>query len=479
MQAVGFPGSDVEGRRLAVDDAAADDTNGPGLVRVFAVTADDESWVQIGEDIEFPTGGTPALFGYSVALDATGLVIAIGAPGFNDNRGVVAALFLDLEENRWRPFGNAMLGNNEEGERFGTSVSISANGDVIAVGAPGQDTGFAKVFYLDETSDEWEQFGQDLVGEETDDQCGCDVSLSAGTVFFYHTDSEDFVSDWSLYGDPIDGILAGEECGFSLELSDDGVVYGCPGRNASPPAGVIRVALYTDDEWQQVGPDIDSAGSRVSVGSSVAISQNSEIIAFVAEPTSATASGSRVIAVTFKGDRWLQVGETIELGVDSVVPISLDLDSTGTTVVIGFIGDNDPGTAQGYILTLASPIAPPTSRPISRPTPRPNAGMRPTSRPNAIMRPTSRPNTRSPNMAASPTGSPAPSVTNTPTITGSPSISRSPSTLAENQGASTSINTPSSLPSQEPTERSPRPPHPQTKHPHPYSYPQHDCKPNS
>jgi hypothetical protein len=350
-------------RGLAVDvedESLLTDPLGPGLVQVYELDASG-NWVQLGDDIPFtPLGDTPSLFGYSLDMDDSGLLLAVGAPGFADNRGAVATLFFNRNGNMWNMYGDAISGE-VEGERLGTSVSLSSGGDVVAAGAPGIGSGAAVVFYLDETTDGWEPLGQDLVGDASNDECGCDVSLSsdgltiavgcpgsdrafpnAGAIFLYTT--ADFNSDWTLYGSPIDGQGAGQECGYSLELSYSGdvVVYGCPSTGSSGPSGFVRVASYgpRTSRWLPVGETISGASSGVSVGSSVTISRDSEVIAYSVDRG---ASAGQVITLERNGDRWRQLGQTIVLTGDPVVPVALDLSLNGTTLLTGYILLNDPG----------------------------------------------------------------------------------------------------------------------------------------
>ena len=63
----------------------------------------------------------------------------------------------------------------------GSSVSISDDGLTVAIGAPGyaesESSGLTQVYQYD--GSEWMQLGQDIYGEGTDDKSGYSVSLSA------------------------------------------------------------------------------------------------------------------------------------------------------------------------------------------------------------------------------------------------------------------------------------------------------------
>jgi hypothetical protein len=67
---------------------------------------------------------------------------------------------------------------------FGSSVSLSANGDVVAVGAKGSndngnDSGHVRVYQYDSDANQWHQVGHDIAGPFAFAQAGVSVALSA------------------------------------------------------------------------------------------------------------------------------------------------------------------------------------------------------------------------------------------------------------------------------------------------------------
>ena len=120
----------------------------------------------------------------------------LGSLPVSDNGSTVSCLVDVLKEmgivskipKKWEQMGNE---NDIEGtvsglfigEEFGYSVSLSADGKTVAVGAPnysddeGSDKGRVQVFSYDIISG-WTQIGGDLVGA-VDDRAGWSVSLSA------------------------------------------------------------------------------------------------------------------------------------------------------------------------------------------------------------------------------------------------------------------------------------------------------------
>ena len=155
-----------------------------------------------------------------------------------------------------------ILDGEAAGNEFGSSVSLSADGDRVAVGAPfnndgGAASGSVRVFELSGTT--WTQLGGDIDGEAADDQFGFSVSLSAdGTRVAGGAPFNDggggssagrirvfeFVNgNWTQVCADIDGESGNDEYGYAVALSDDGVCLagGAPNNgNGGIEAGQVR-----------------------------------------------------------------------------------------------------------------------------------------------------------------------------------------------------------------------------------------------
>ena len=115
--------------------------------------------------------------------------IAIGTP-FNDdsgnNSGHVRVFEFDSVLNNWVQLGNDINGKFID-EWFGSSTSISSNGNIIAIGGYRNSqnhlySGRASVFKFNNMSNQWEQLGQDIYGDSEDDWTGYSVSLSSASL---------------------------------------------------------------------------------------------------------------------------------------------------------------------------------------------------------------------------------------------------------------------------------------------------------
>ena len=115
-------------------------------------------------------------FGRSVSISATGDTIVVGAPGANSYTGY-AKVYKNIS-GTWTLQGAKITGEASS-DYFGVSVSISASGDTIVVGAfaANSDRGYAKVYK--NISGTWTQQGAKITGEASDDYFGISVSISA------------------------------------------------------------------------------------------------------------------------------------------------------------------------------------------------------------------------------------------------------------------------------------------------------------
>jgi hypothetical protein len=140
------------------------------------------AFTQIGSNI---TGDASShYFGRGVSLSSDGTVVAIGASnGVNSssvNTGYIQIYAWNSEASSWQQRGNNISG---EGSRdfFGTAVSISSDGNTVAIGAKnnddnGNNSGHVRIYNWDGTS--WAILGSDITGEAANDYSGTSISLS-------------------------------------------------------------------------------------------------------------------------------------------------------------------------------------------------------------------------------------------------------------------------------------------------------------
>ena len=306
-------------------------------------------WDRLGGDIdgEAPSDNS----GYTVSLSADGTTVAIGArlnSANGSNAGHVriykyragktdpqltnsAATATDFGPAGWDRVGGDIDGEAGD-DQSGHSVSLSADGNVVAIGAylnsnSGYNTnGHVRVYNYNPTKTttpvKWEQLGADIDGELGGDQSGFSVSLSAdGTTVaigsIYNTSNAGHVrvykytpgkaavtvqtdlsfgpAGWTRLGADIDGEAGGDYSGFSVSLSADGttVAIGALYANMND-SGHVRVYKYTPGKaavtsqtdlsfgpvgWTRLGADIDGEAGSDSSGLSVSLSADGTVVA--------------------------------------------------------------------------------------------------------------------------------------------------------------------------------------------------------
>lgn len=161
----------ADGRRVAI--GAPGNAMDAGLVQVYQWT--DGAWVQAGADID---GKADSKLGRSVALSADGNRVAVGASHSGNLAGHVGVY--DWNGTTWIQAGADIVGG--EGDQAGSSVSLSAVGTRVAVGAPfadGNGESSGQVGIWDWIGDAWVR-SAGIGGAAAFDMSGASVSLSAG-----------------------------------------------------------------------------------------------------------------------------------------------------------------------------------------------------------------------------------------------------------------------------------------------------------
>lgn len=351
------------------------------------------TWEKQGGEITGISAGDE--LGNSVALSADSKILVVGAPGYesNDDRTGYAAIFQWHDILYWVQIGQTIYGS-ENGDQLGFSVDVSADGFTLAVGAPGwweknDRAGYVRVYslYVDEDSGLiWKQVGQDINGEDLGDQFGESVSLSEdGNILAVggaYSNNQNGKSgrasiyilgqngSWLQIGQGISGEHDGDESGESLSLSSDGTIVavgalynngsnkeGCRGGPCGDRGHVRVYQLYAGNQegtnlsWIQLGQDVDGDNPDDLFGSSVALSADGKILAVGAPDEMGKSSGYvRVYYLEGNGfsSSWRQLGQDINgeaLGDRFGMAVSL----SGDGVILAVGASNANGDSSGRV----------------------------------------------------------------------------------------------------------------------------------
>ena len=398
-----------DGYRVAIGANGNDATgSAAGHVRVYQYeyNSSGNNWVQLGADID---GEAASDFsGYSVSLSADGSIVAIGAYG-NDASGSSAGhvrvyqydankttAVTNQAASNFGPIGWNRLGADIDGEaasdNSGYSVSLSADGSIVAIGAYGNDAtgssaGHVRIYEYKSSGNNWVQLGADIDGEAANDNSGYSVSLSSngtivaisapynagggtqkGHVKVYAWNG----ATWVQRGADIDGEANYDYSGWSVSLSADGsrVAIGATGNDASgSSAGHVRVYQYDASKttavtnqaasnfgpigWNRLGADIDGEAANDYSGWSVSLSADGSRVSIGANGNDASGSSAghvRIYEYNSSGNNWIQLGADIdgEAASDNS-GYSVSLSDDGSIVAIGAWGNDATGSSAGHV----------------------------------------------------------------------------------------------------------------------------------
>jgi len=253
-----------DGNVIAI--SALHDNSNTGSVTIFEY--DGTTWNLKGDKV---FGETSEMMGWSLDISADGNVFIVGSEYHDD--GGVASVYA-FESDAWELKGSRLIAA-ESNAHFGASVSINNDGSIIAIGAPksmdaenyGDDVGYVEVYEFVGT--DWQQVGDRFYGNSENSEAGSSVSLNAagdllavgspGYAIAGGTEARGLVDvlklydgiwrpygneelpGYSIYGETVDDDEMGTE--VSLNASGNTVAIGIPGRDANgiTESGVIEV----------------------------------------------------------------------------------------------------------------------------------------------------------------------------------------------------------------------------------------------
>ncbi|MEL7221480.1 MAG: T9SS type A sorting domain-containing protein [Bacteroidota bacterium] len=225
----------ADGRRLAVQTLVSGLGVSTGKVRIYEEV--NGSWVQIGTDIDIAAA---SVFNTALSLSGDGNRVAVGMPTSDSATGQVNVY--EYINDNW--LAALVVGGNAGGDFFGQSVALSADGRHLVVGSPGSDN----------------------------------AALDAGRVYIYENNS----NVWGGIG-IIDGLSTGDIFGQAVAISADGnrVLASAPGSDENGiDAGQVSVFERDGDiSWSLLGNEINGIIGSIEFGTNLAMSADGNRVA--------------------------------------------------------------------------------------------------------------------------------------------------------------------------------------------------------
>jgi hypothetical protein len=262
-----------DGRVVAISDTSA---SGIGQVRVFELSGN--SWRQRGQLIN----GKPVTnykLGQVVALSGNGNIIAASS---RLNNGEVLVYELSANINSWIQIGQDIIGANNVQQGF--SMSLSLDGTTLATGPRSSATPTVNIYRFNNSSNPrlWNLIGS-INGTTIDQYFGWTIKLSSdgntiviggighGAVAGNTTNGIGSVSvfkyngtSWSQLGQTLYGASANDLFGQWVQISNDGTIISAGG--AISRVRVYKLYLNT---WIQLGQVLNGTGIAPNLGTSM------------------------------------------------------------------------------------------------------------------------------------------------------------------------------------------------------------------
>jgi len=280
------------------------DNNGQGYVNIYRFEEVTSSFTQLGETLEGGLGDFD-YFGTSLSFSSDSKLLAIGASQFG-GPGYVIIYRINEDASTFTQFGDTLVGD-DDGDRFGMSLSFSPDSNLLAIGANqagyqwgDNKPGYVKLYRINEGESSLTQFGNTLKGGRHDDRFGGSLSFSSdsnllvigasqngnggkGYVSMYRLDEEK--SSFTQFGDTLEGGDDGDEFGFSVSLSSDSnlLAVGASqnGNDGKGYVNVYNVYVLNEDSpaYIQFGDTLEGDDYGDSFGWSLSFSSDSNLLA--------------------------------------------------------------------------------------------------------------------------------------------------------------------------------------------------------
>ncbi len=283
----------------------------------------------------------------------------------------------------WKQQGAPIVGDGAD-DTFGSSVALSADATVMAIGAYEEDfidgTGYVKVYRTNDDGGNRAQLGQTIYGNAIFDKFGTSVDITPdgmtivcgspgyfadggqpGYVKVFSLEGHfDFGTDnWIQIGQDITGEAHDDQFGNSVSISGNGktIAVGAPHNDGinGVDSGHVRVYRLMDDgaSWQKVGQDINGEAAGDWSGWSVSLSVDGSIVATGAPCDGNNGEYSGQVAVyriNSERSSWERLGQSMYgNNANDGFGWSVNLSPDGNTLAVGSPGYFGTMYRPGYV----------------------------------------------------------------------------------------------------------------------------------
>lgn len=305
-------------------------------------------------------------FGISVSLARDGNTLAVGAKEEDSNATVIngaqgdnsasgfnsgAVYIFTRSGDGWSQQAYIKASNGDANDHFGSSLTLSGGGNILAVGASGEDSS-----------------ATGIDGDQSDNSLG-----NSGAVYVYTRNGTNWAQQAYIKASNTD---AGDQFGNSISLSSDGLTLavgsndeqsnaiglnGDQSNNAAEGSGAVYVFTLNGAAWSQQSyikasntESFDQFGYNLSLsgdGNTLAVGargENSNATGIGGDESDNSASSSGAVYVFIRsGASWAQQAyvKASNTGVYDRFGFNLGLSDDGDTLAVG--ADNEKSNATG------------------------------------------------------------------------------------------------------------------------------------
>ncbi|TVZ41388.1 FG-GAP repeat protein [Alteromonadaceae bacterium 2753L.S.0a.02] len=283
-----------------------------------------------------------------VAMSADAKTIAVGAPaedssslgvnrddGDNSMSGSGAVYVYVKDDDAWRLQAYIKASLPDEGDGFGSSVSLSSDGNTLVVGAPFEDSSDFTI-------------NGDTLDNNAQDSGAVYVFERFGDVWFEHNYLKANLGNvGDLFGSKVSISPFGATLAISAPGNDDALT---PQDGAAPDSGAVYLFKRDGDNWQQMTQlNADDAQSGAGFGSGLSLAANGNRLVvgaryFASEGDPAVMSGKAYV-FDRSDDTWQQSAELLPSNAHEGMQFgaTIALAASGNVAVIGAPGEKSNG----------------------------------------------------------------------------------------------------------------------------------------
>mmetsp|Transcript_8828 Transcript_8828/g.13262 ORF Transcript_8828/g.13262 Transcript_8828/m.13262 type:complete len:340 (+) Transcript_8828:789-1808(+) len=263
------------------------------LGRVNVYTFTERDWLQLGQSLVGKCRKDSVGWGISLSTNGESIAVG-GYNGdkntdddntANSEQGYTMIYKYKNKRDKWLPLGKKIFGETPD-EEDGTSVDLSGDGKTVIIGGPYFGKGYlgrARVFKYGKAENTWEQVAKDMIGEVGEGEYGTSVSMSldgsviavgSGCYYFCNHNGKNgpyvgYVdvfkinkkdTKWKQLGNRIFASKSGyKDFGNSVSLSNDGktVAFGAIESDGKMSTKVFQ---FNNKKWDKVGETIYGGG---------------------------------------------------------------------------------------------------------------------------------------------------------------------------------------------------------------------------